>query len=64
MIRINVFQQADGVDLYHGMSFPMHNVIACIGSQSPGTGVDDGERGAGGIEGPSTNRRRLPGGRG
>lgn len=35
VIRINVFQQADGVDVYHGMSFPMQNVIACIGSQGP-----------------------------
>jgi len=35
VIRVNVFQQADGVDVYHGMSFPMHNVIACIGSQGP-----------------------------
>jgi thioredoxin reductase len=35
VIRINVFQQADGVDVYHGMSFPMHNVIACIGSEGP-----------------------------
>jgi len=35
VIRINVFQQADGVDVYHGMSFPMQNVIACIGSEGP-----------------------------
>lgn len=35
VIRINVFQQSDGVDLYHAMSFPMQNVIACIGSQGP-----------------------------
>ena len=35
VIRVNVFQQADGVDVYHGMSFPMQNVIACIGSQGP-----------------------------
>lgn len=35
VIRINIFQQADGVDVYHGMSFPMHNVIACIGSEGP-----------------------------
>ncbi len=35
VIRINMFQQADGVDLYHAMSFPMQNVIACIGSQGP-----------------------------
>jgi thioredoxin reductase len=35
VIRINEFKQADGIDLYHGMSFPMKNVIACIGSQGP-----------------------------
>lgn len=35
VIRVNVFQQADGVDVYHGMSFPMQNVIACIGSEGP-----------------------------
>ena len=35
VIRINEFKQTDGIDLYHAMSFPMHNVIACIGSQGP-----------------------------
>lgn len=35
VIRVNEFKQADGIDLYHGMSFPMRNVIACIGSQGP-----------------------------
>jgi thioredoxin reductase len=35
VIRINVFEQSDGIDLYHALSFPMHNVIACIGSQGP-----------------------------
>jgi thioredoxin reductase len=35
-IRINKFDQADGIDLYHALSFPMKNVIACIGSQGPG----------------------------
>jgi len=35
VIRINVFQQSDGIDLYHALSFPMKNVIACIGSQGP-----------------------------
>ncbi len=35
VIRINVFEQADGIDLYHALSFPMKNVIACIGSQGP-----------------------------
>ncbi len=34
-IRINEFKQADGIDLYHALSFPMQNVIACIGSQGP-----------------------------
>lgn len=34
-IRINEFKQGDGIDLYHALSFPMHNVIACIGSQGP-----------------------------
>jgi len=35
VIRINIFEQADGIDLYHALSFPMQNVIACIGSQGP-----------------------------
>jgi thioredoxin reductase len=35
VIRINEFKQEDGISIYHGMSFPMHNVIACIGSQGP-----------------------------
>lgn len=35
VIRINVFEQSDGIDLYHALSFPMKNVIACIGSQGP-----------------------------
>lgn len=35
VIRINEFKQSDGIDLYHGMSFPMENIIACIGSQGP-----------------------------
>lgn len=35
VIRINVFDQPDGIDLYHALSFPMKNVIACIGSQGP-----------------------------
>lgn len=35
VIRINVFEQSDGIDLYHALSFPMRNVIACIGSQGP-----------------------------
>ena len=35
VIRINEFKQTDGIDLYHALSFPMQNVIACIGSQGP-----------------------------
>jgi thioredoxin reductase len=35
VIRINEFKQSDGIDLYHALSFPMQNVIACIGSQGP-----------------------------
>jgi len=35
VIRINEFKQTDGIDMYHGMSFPMENIIACIGSQGP-----------------------------
>lgn len=35
VIRVNEFKQADGVDMYSGMSFPMENVIACIGTQGP-----------------------------
>jgi thioredoxin reductase len=35
IIRINEFRQPDGIDIYNSMSFPMKNVIACIGSQGP-----------------------------
>jgi len=35
VIRINEFRQPDGIDLYHALSFPMKNVVACIGSQGP-----------------------------
>jgi thioredoxin reductase len=35
VIRINEFKQPDGIEIYHAMSFPMKNVIACIGSQGP-----------------------------
>ena len=35
VIRINEFKQTDGIDIYNAMSFPMKNVIACIGSQGP-----------------------------
>lgn len=34
IIRINEFKESDGISLYHTMSFPMTNVIACIGSQA------------------------------
>ncbi len=35
IIRITEFRQPDGIDIYNSMSFPMKNVIACIGSQGP-----------------------------
>lgn len=35
IIRISEYQQPDGIDLYHSLSFPMANVVACIGSQGP-----------------------------
>ncbi|WP_298270789.1 NAD(P)-binding domain-containing protein [Geobacter sp.] len=35
VLRINEFRQSDGIEIYHAMSFPMKNVIACIGSQGP-----------------------------
>lgn len=35
VIRINEFKQTDGIEIYNAMSFPMKNVIACIGSQGP-----------------------------
>lgn len=35
VIRINEFKQPDGIEIYNAMSFPMRNVIACIGSQGP-----------------------------
>ncbi|ADI84836.1 NAD(P)-binding domain-containing protein [Geobacter sulfurreducens] len=35
VIRVNEFTQPDGIEIYHAMSFPMKNVIACIGSQGP-----------------------------
>jgi thioredoxin reductase len=35
IIRISEYQQPDGIDIYHSMSFPMTNVVACIGSQGP-----------------------------
>lgn len=35
VIRVNEFRQPDGIEIYNSMSFPMKNVIACIGSQGP-----------------------------
>lgn len=35
VIRINEVRQPDGIEIYNSMSFPMKNVIACIGSQGP-----------------------------
>ena len=35
IIRISEYEQPDGIDIYHSMSFPMTNVVACIGSQGP-----------------------------
>jgi thioredoxin reductase len=35
IIRISEFQQPDGIDLFQSLSFPMANVVACIGSQGP-----------------------------
>lgn len=35
VVRINEFKQPDDIILYHGLSIPMKNVIACIGSQGP-----------------------------
>jgi thioredoxin reductase len=35
VIRINEFKQSDDIELYHALSFPMKNVVACIGSQGP-----------------------------
>lgn len=35
ILRINEFRQPDGIEMYNSMSFPMKNVIACIGSQGP-----------------------------
>ncbi|WP_303851420.1 NAD(P)-binding domain-containing protein [Seleniivibrio woodruffii] len=41
VIRINEFHEPDGIQLYHAMSFPMKNVIACIGSQGSSTLLDN-----------------------
>jgi len=35
VIRTSEVRQPDGIDIYNSMSFPMKNVIACIGSQGP-----------------------------
>lgn len=35
VIRVSVERYPDGIERYHALSFPMKNVIACIGSQGP-----------------------------
>ncbi len=35
VIRTSELKQSDGIEIYNAMSFPMKNVIACIGSQGP-----------------------------
>jgi thioredoxin reductase len=35
VIRVSEERSPDGIERYHAMSFPMKNVIACIGSQGP-----------------------------
>ena len=35
IIRTSEVRQPDGIEIYNSMSFPMKNVIACIGSQGP-----------------------------
>ena len=35
VIRTSEVRQPDGIEIYNGLSFPMKNVIACIGSQGP-----------------------------
>ncbi|MBT0665985.1 NAD(P)-binding domain-containing protein [Geobacter pelophilus] len=35
VIRVSEYKQPDGIEVYNAMSFPMHNVIACIGTQGP-----------------------------
>lgn len=35
VIRVSEEKSAGGIERYHAMSFPMKNVIACIGSQGP-----------------------------
>lgn len=35
VIRTSELKQPDGIEIYNAMSFPMKNVIACIGSQGP-----------------------------
>jgi len=35
LIRTSEVRQPDGIEIYNGLSFPMKNVIACIGSQGP-----------------------------
>jgi thioredoxin reductase len=35
VIRTSEVRQPDGIEIYNALSFPMKNVIACIGSQGP-----------------------------
>ncbi|GAM10192.1 thioredoxin reductase [Geobacter sp. OR-1] len=35
VIRVSEYKQPDGIEVYNAMSFPMQNVIACIGTQGP-----------------------------
>jgi len=35
IIRTSEVRQPDGIEIYNSLSFPMKNVIACIGSQGP-----------------------------
>ena len=35
VIRTSELRQPDGIEIYNAMSFPMKNVIACIGHQGP-----------------------------
>ncbi|PNU20431.1 pyridine nucleotide-disulfide oxidoreductase [Geothermobacter hydrogeniphilus] len=35
VIRTSEVRQSDGIEIYNALSFPMQNVLACIGSQGP-----------------------------
>jgi len=35
VIRTSEVRQSDGIEIYNALSFPMKNVLACIGSQGP-----------------------------